>query len=473
MNLTINRKPAVSGKFYPAKADALIKTLKECFGKVENNDTYPELRAIIAPHAGYIYSGEVAASAYSKIDRYKEYETIFILAPSHHTQFNGGSIYNIGNYETPLGEVIVNRTISNELMQKSSLFNFYREAHKNEHSIEVQLPFLQYWLKHNFTIVPILIGTNDIVILKKLADELLPYFNKKNLIVISSDFSHFPNYNDAIVADHRIANAILTKKISDLQIAVEQNKKANITNLVTSACGLSGILMLLHLIENQNIYNITKIKYTNSGDTQHGDHSRVVGYLSFVVTRDTIKNERITLTDKDKSILLESARQAIKNKLNSKKSEIIDKIHLSETLKNCCGLFVSLHKQGELRGCVGRFESKEPLFKLCQQIALAAAFSDTRFPALTLEELNDISIEISVLSPFKRIHHIDEIKLGTHGIYIKQGYNKGTLLPQVATHNNWNVEEFLGYCAKNKAGIGWEGWKTAELFTYTATVFSE
>lgn len=135
------------------------------------------------------------------------------------------------------------------------------------------------------------------------------------------------------------------------------------------------------------------------------------------------------------------------------------------------GAFVSIYVNGELRGCIGTFSESEALYKNVENMAVSAARDDTRFRSIQADELSDLELEISVLSPRKRIYDTSEIILGKHGIYIKRGTNRGTLLPQVALNQNWTVEEYLGNCAKYKAGIGWDGWKSAELFTYEAEVF--
>ncbi|MDA3893670.1 MAG: AmmeMemoRadiSam system protein B [Salinivirgaceae bacterium] len=472
MDKLINRKPVVSGRFYSADPLELESSLKEYFDKADYPEKTNFVNAIISPHAGYVYSGEVAASAFAYIDPDFEYENVFVLAPSHQLSFKGASIYNIGNYETPLGEVAVNINLANKLLNQSSTFSFYNEAHKNEHSLEVQLPFLQYWLKKPFKLVPIVIGTQDLSVLKKLSDSLLPYFTNKNLFVISSDFSHFPNYNDAIIADTLISEAILTKDVKAVENAIKKNKKSGIKNLATSACGISGIYTLLYLLEDKPDIQFEKIKYLNSGDSHFGDHSRVVGYLSFIASTKSYVDEFL-LDDTDKEQLLSLARNAISSKLENNQNTELSSDNYSAKLHSNCGVFVSIHKKKELRGCVGRFISDDPLFELVQKMAISSAFYDTRFSPISINDLGDITIEISILSPLKEITNHEEIIIGKHGIYIKQGYKKGTLLPQVAVKNNWSVEEFLGYCSKHKTGIGWDGWKNAELYTYTAQIFKE
>ena len=151
----------------------------------------------------------------------------------------------------------------------------------------------------------------------------------------------------------------------------------------------------------------------------------------------------------------------------------IDESKLSDNIKEHCGAFVTLHKDGKLRGCIGRFHVDEPLYKVVQRMAISSSPQDYRFPREVESEIDELDIEISVLTPMQKINSIDEIELGKHGIYIKAGYSSGTFLPQVATQTGWSKEEFLGHCAKDKAGIGWEGWKNADVYIFEATVFDE
>jgi len=175
----------------------------------------------------------------------------------------------------------------------------------------------------------------------------------------------------------------------------------------------------------------------------------------------------------DKKELLKIVRRTIEQYIRSGKTPAIDTTGFSENMKVKSGVFVTLKEKGDLRGCVGRFISDDPLYKVVQEMAIASSTQDTRFPRVESKEIDELEIEISVLSPMKKIHSIDEIELGKHGIYIKKGYYSGTFLPQVATETGWTKEEFLGHCARDKAGIGWDGWKDAEIYTYEANVFSE
>lgn len=469
-----NRKAYVVGKFYPEDKTELQEELKKYFVNAKPNLTNNTI-AIISPHAGYVFSGQVAASAFNQIDVNKEYENVFILASSHVMLFDGVSVYCDGNYETPLGEVTVNTKLANKLVKENGeLIHNYPQPHYTEHSIEVQLPFLQYKSEKKLQIVPIILGTNNPADCKKLAEILKPFLNSKNLFVVSSDFSHYPSYTNAQKADLATASAILTNNPNELVTAIANNKKAKTGGLVTSLCGWTSVLTLMYMTENNSDFKYSEIQYLNSGDSPYGDKIKVVGYHAIAVSKQITKEKDKTtfsLTQNEKTTLLKLARNTIKSYLkNSKDSAIYD---FTDNLKTACGAFVTLHKNGKLRGCIGSFSQDTSLHKIIQNMAISSAIHDNRFLQVNLDELDSIEIEISVLTPLKKINSINELALGKHGIYIKQGRNSGTFLPQVASETNWTKEEFIGHCSRDKAGIGWEGWKNAELYVYEAIIFKE
>ncbi|PIV58773.1 MAG: TIGR00296 family protein [Bacteroidetes bacterium CG02_land_8_20_14_3_00_31_25] len=470
----VNRNTYAAGKFYTNNKTELTKELQQLFAKAEPNSS-KNLLAIISPHAGYVFSGQVAASAFNQIDTTRKYENIFIIASSHVMLFDGASVYCNGNYETPLGEVKVNTELALKLVNgNKDVFQNYPEPHYKEHSIEVQLPFLQYKLGNNLQIVPIIIGTDSVDVLKEIANILKPYFNSKNLFVISSDFSHYPSYTDAQDADSHTASAIITNNPALLIATLSKNNAKNISKLVTSLCGWTSVLTLMYITEkNQNI-EYQKIQYQNSGDSFYGDKEGVVGYTAIAISEKikTSDSSDFKLSENDKTILLKLARNTIKNYLEKGKTKV-DSTKFSNAVKTSCGAFVTLHINDSLRGCVGSFSQNTPLYKVIEEMAIASAIHDTRFNPVTKSEFEKIKIEISVLTPLKKISSIKEIILGKHGIYIKKGYNSGTFLPQVATETGWTVEDFVGRCSQDKAGIGWDGWKNAELYTYEAIVFNE
>ena len=171
--------------------------------------------------------------------------------------------------------------------------------------------------------------------------------------------------------------------------------------------------------------------------------------------------------------MLKISREAIANYLDKGKTPKIEEDFIPASLKQRSGVFVTLRKKGELRGCIGRFVSDSPLYELLIEMSVASATQDSRFLPVSGKELNSVDIEISVLTPLHKITSISEIVPGKHGIYIKKGKSSGTFLPKVAIETGWNLEELLGHCARDKAGLGWDGWKDAELYTYEAIVFEE
>jgi hypothetical protein len=467
-----DRQAAVAGQFYPAGKRELTAMLGEMFSRAVAPAGIPTPAALIVPHAGYVFSGIVAASGYACLDPDSEFDNIFLLGPSHHVGFEGAAVYGAGDFLTPLGRVPVNRSIAKSLTEASSLISARTDAHRDEHSLEVQLPFLQYRLKRPFKIVPIVFGTQSPAVCAAVASVLRPYFTPRNLFIISTDFSHYPSYADAVTFDKASAEAILTNSSVNLLTTIETTRKKHIANLATSMCGLPGVLTLLEMTGGRTEFKYELLHYRNSGDAPSGDRRNVVGYCAIAVSRSGGKAS-FTLGKGDRKELLGIARKSVEGYLKTKQPPEIDTGRLTNALKSPAGAFVTLKSRGELRGCIGRFDASEPLYRVVEQMAIAAATEDYRFPAVRAEELEGIEFEISVLTPLRRIRTIDEFVLGKHGIYIKNGGRSGTFLPQVAEETGWTREELLGHCSQDKAGLGWDGWKDAELYVYEAFVFSE
>ena len=461
----LSRPMAVAGSFYPADKKKLSATLNQLLTHAKKVSKQ-HVNAIVVPHAGYVFSADVAADAYSNLD--KNYKNIFILGSSHSVDINKASIYSIGDYVTPLGKVKSNMEIISSLMEHSDLFTFDPQAHFKEHTIEVQLPFLQSIYGNNLRIVPIVIATSDIKAIKAISEILKPYFNNDNLFIISSDLSHYPSYKDANKIDKLTINAILNNNPVKFIKTLMRNEKSLTNNLDTSACGWSSILTLLNLTQNSN-YKYEMLSYKNSGDTKYGDKEKVVGYSAIRVYKE--KDKSFTLTTKEKKELLNIAKLALYETTLENKKPQIDESKISPKLKQHIGAFVTLEKNGKLRGCIGRFEPNEPLYKVVVDMTINSAKHDNRFRQVKPDELKDIDIEISVLTPRKRIYSLDDIVISKHGIFIQKGTKSGTFLPQVATDMNWNVEEFVGHCAQDKAQIGYYGYKDAKIYIFEAIVF--
>lgn len=465
-----HREPVAAGRFYPDDKKELKADLEQLFLVCQPPFNLQKIRALIAPHAGYVFSGEVAASAYNQLDSEANYQRVFVIASSHCARYQGASIYNQGHYKIPLGKVKVDTELANELIEANRVFSFYPEAHRDEHSLEVQLPFLRYKLGKTFKLVPIVIGTNDLNEIKQIADALKPWFTSENLFVISTDFSHYPEYKAAQKLDKITAEAILKNDPDIFFQTIQGNKKRPIDHLSTSICGWSSVLTLLYLTAGDETISYHHIQYKNSGDSlQFSDKNRVVGYHAIVV--DEPKNDSFIIQDKDKELLLNIARERLSKYLHRQNFIPSEKV-IPEILKTKTGAFVSIYKGRELRGCIGRFSEDQELYRLVEELVVSSA-NDFRFELINAKDLPEIRIEISILSPMKRIYSINEFTLGKHGLYIKKGVHSGTFLPQVAEKTGWTKEEFFMHCSRDKAHLDPDGWKTAELYTYEAIIFNE
>ena len=470
MNIFGKQEPVVrpatqAGRFYDGNPQSLSHEVDSFLTLHANDKQYNHVAAIIVPHAGYYFSGNVAAAAYMSLPKDKRYKRIFLLGPSHHEWLDGASVNTEADYyATPLGQVKVDREMALQLTA-DDVFSYQPKAHDREHCLEVQLPFLQKRFKEVPPIVPIIISTNDFRKLKQIAEALKPYFTDENLFIVSSDFSHYPSYEDACQVDAKTGKAVESGSVGQFIATIEGNAKSGIRNLATSACGELAIATLMLMMDSR--YEVKHLLYQNSGDIDDHDHSRVVGYHAFAILRGAEKE--FSLTDVERRTLKEIAYNSIKDSLDGKRISCLSS--LTSHLSSKCGAFVSLHKQGRLRGCIGHFGEDVPLHEIVAEMARAAAFEDPRFQPLTRDELDDLDIEISVLTPMRRIQSLDEFELHRHGIYIKKGYRSGTFLPQVADEVNWTKEEFVGHCSQDKAGLGWDGWRDAELYVYEAIVF--
>ena len=490
MNMKTNDKPASppqirpatqAGRFYEDDPQTLSQEVDGYLMRHAKDSAYENVAALIVPHAGHYYSGNVAAAAYMALHPDKQYKRIFLIGPSHYEWLNGASVNSeVDGYATPLGTVPVDGETAMQLMAADSVFSYFEKAHDREHCLEVQLPFLQRRFHHQGEglppIVPIIISTNDYSKLKRMAEVLKPYFNDDNLFIISSDFSHYPSYEDAYKVDGKTKEAILTGSVEQFITTIEENGQSGIRNLSTSACGEFPIITLM-LMMNKG-YEIKHLLYQNSGDIDSSNRRRVVGYHAFAILRNNQPSPNtqqptpdFALSETDKQLLKEIARKSIATAFDRQSFSSAALCQDRPTLNEKCGAFVTLTQQGRLRGCIGLLTGELPLHETIYRMARAAAFEDPRFQKLRREELDKTDIEISVITPMKRIHSADEFELHRHGIFIKKGHRSGTFLPQVADEVNWTKEEFLGHCSRDKAGLGWDGWRDAELYTYEAIVF--
>jgi hypothetical protein len=456
------RKPVFAGSFYPAEKAVLEKVIDTYLKDPQSKGAAitPSLFGVMVPHAGYEYSGKVAAFAYNQI-KGRHYKTVIILGPSHRVAFKGISIYPSGVWETPLGKIPINTEMAQKLMEKCKFIKAFAPAFEQEHSLEVQLPFLQKTLK-DFKIVPLVMGdleAGDYKILSDALSALLQQNENKLLIVASSDMSHYHPYDNALQMDRSTL-----KEIGNL------NTDALIEGLIKGnyeLCGSQTVIVMMMVA--QKLGGEAKIlRYANSGDVT-ADKSRVVGYGSVAFT---LSEKSGLLNSNEQKTLLAIARKTLEEYVSTRnipQPEVKEKRLLEKR-----GVFVTLTKKGDLRGCIGYIMPLAPLHKAVVDMTIAASSRDPRFYPVSKEELKDIHIEISVLTPLKLISDIKDIEVGKHGLYIVKGNYSGLLLPQVATSYKWNREEFLKQTCL-KAGLPSDTWKEKDvmIYTFSAQIFSE
>jgi len=467
--LEIIREPTVAGEFYPEDKIQLSALIDNFLEKASLPEVKGEVIALIVPHAGYQFSGEVAAHAFKTLEG-EQVDTVIIVGNSHHERFDGVSVFPKGVYKTPLGEVEIDSDLAQRIIQESDRIFFRESAHQLEHSIEVEIPFLQKTLKH-FKIVPILFGNSQKDDWKILGDAILKHIKGKNVILIaSSDLSHYPPYEVAKYADKKTIDAILTGDIEHFEKTIQELQQENLPNAVTFACGSDAIKTVMYVARQLGASEIKLLKYANSGDST-GDKNRVVGYSAigfFAERRDHLLNK------KEQERLLQIARESVETYI--KEGKIPEFSEDNPMLNQKLGAFVTIKKHGKLRGCIGEFSpTKEPLYKVVSKMAIAAATKDIRFSPVKEEELDELEYEVSVLSEPQKIDNWRKIELGKHGVIIRQSLNQGVFLPQVADETGWSLEKFLSELCFQKAGLPPDCYKdkNTEIYTFTAKVFSE
>lgn len=473
------RPPAVAGAFYPGTPTELAKMLAGFFHAAPKQNISGKPLALIAPHAGYIYSGQIAANAY-KILEGEEFKTVIVISPSHTAYFKGVTVFNGKAYTTPLGEIPTDIELTNQIVNKNGIIKLSdightRSSGRSEHALEVQLPFLQTTLG-KFGLVAIIMGEQDLETCDKLGTAISVALRgrKDVLIVASTDLSHFH--------DARSASSLDSVARDDIQNLDHEALWNDLESGKTEACGGGPVISAMIAAREMGANSVEITGFGDSSDAT-GDKASVVGYLSAIIYRSgdarvyEIVNERETEADSGidadaRTMLLCIARRAIEAGLDDKELTIPQ--HLPASLMQPRGAFVTLHKEGDLRGCIGTFQSREPLYMVVAEMARQAAFSDYRFRPLSKEELNIVDIEISVLTPMKRIYDPESVVVGRDGLYIKRGHCAGVLLPQVPVEQAWDRIAFLDYTCL-KAGIPTGSWrdKNTELYVFQADIFAE
>jgi len=459
------RPSILAGSWYPGDPDELAAMVDGFLEAVEPVDGEPV--AIIVPHAGYVYSGPVAAYGFKQLAG-GEYDVAVIIAADHQPPLSKPiSVWADGGFETPLGVVPVDVDLAEALVAADPNITSDTAPHYGEHPVEIELPFLQR-VCPDCRIVPVLMGSDSEQSVEILTEALLSVLPGRRAVVIaSSDLSHYPSYHDARAVDGATLAAIETNDPDKVRETIDKLMGAGFSNLATCACGEGPILVAMRVAQGLGADTITVLNYANSGDTPSGDRERVVGYGAVMFWRYTPPD----LTQTQHQELLSLARTTIEEYL--KTGNVPHYEPSDPVLARRSGAFVTLREGDDLRGCIGHLRADMPLYQRVQEMAVAAATSDPRFPPLTIDELDEVNIEISVLSPLCRLTDTQQIEVGTHGLVILQAGRQGVLLPQVPVEEGWDRGEFLeNLCLK--AGLMHNCWASqATLYAFTAVAFGE
>ncbi len=476
------RRPMVAGTFYQSNPVELSKQIAEMFSKAKRLPLDGTVRAIIAPHAGYMYSGQIAADAYKQIEG-EQYEAVVVVAPFHGF-FKGVSVYSGGGYQTPLGVVEIDRKLSAFMSEKhptvyASTVGHTGSGGRGEHSLEVQLPFLQTVLG-KFRLVAMVMGDQEESTIRATTEVLTAILNEKNvLLVASTDMSHFHTEKEARKLDKVFETALASLDPSRIIDAIDSGR--------SEACGYGPVTAVMEAMKRIGGQKVEIISYDTSG-TITGDFNEVVGYLSAVITgkkavvkpKKTIgtpkKKKTPGYTKEEKQFLLDLARRSVEIRASAKKLEKDEKPEILKNphsrLEEKRGAFVTITKNGRLRGCIGMVHAKEPLVDAVADMAVAAAFDDPRFPPVTESELAELKFEISVMSQISLVIDINTIEVGRDGLMIRLAMHSGLLLPQVATEHKWGRYTFLEQTCL-KAGLPKKSYKDkqAQIYKFSVDMF--
>lgn len=468
------KRADLSGSWYTSDPVSLKKELNAYLRDVKLPRIDGKVIGLMSPHAGYRFSGPVAAYSYKIIERMSP-GTIVIVGFTHRLHRKGKiAILAEDAFVTPLGSAVLDSSLNKRLLDYSSNISYIKDAFSGENSVEMMVPFAQVASPES-KLVLIAICDQDYKTSKLMADALYDALKdtKDFVLLASTDCSHYLKYGQANKLDNHTIKYI---KANDPDKFYAESLK----NRHELMCGPGAVYAVMAASKKFGANTAKILKYANSGDTS-GMKEKVVGYLSaaFIKSDKAGAEETAGLqegemfTEDQKHILLKIARDTIRHYLETGKR--LDVSVEDPVLKEDMGAFVTLHKKGRLRGCIGNMVARGPLYLAVRDMAIAAALEDPRFRPLTLDELDDVDIEISALSPMEKIDDHDLIEMGKHGVLIRKGFRSGVYLPQVATETGWDREEFMNSLCEHKAGLPADAWKKggADIYVFTAEVFGE
>lgn len=459
----------LAGSWYSGTKDSLEKEIGSMAGNAEAvKGTKPF--AFIMPHAGYVYSGKTAATIIPYM-KGQGFERVVILAPTHRFPVrNSACLSGVDKFRTPLGDIAVDSAFEEKLLS-NKLFFRNAEIHAPEHSAQIEIPFIQYALGNNVKIVPVIVGRLDVKSMRGIAETLKESLDDKTLVIASSDFTHYgPSY------DYLPFSKDIPENLRKLDMGafgfIEKKDAAGFINYINETgdtiCGEYPIAVLLSMLPEKSEAKL--LKYDTSGRMTN-NYTNSVSYMSIMFNSP----ESSLFSENDKKELLKLARGTLEyfmtyGKMPSPKDLGVT---LSPAMEKDMGVFVTLHENGELRGCIGEIFPRRPLWKAVMAQAVNAGLNDYRFSQVTKGELPKIEFEISALTPPVKVDSWKDIVVGKHGMTLEKNGYSAVFLPQVAPEQGWGIEETLSHLAR-KAGLPQDAWKEGAKFTvFEAVVFNE
>lgn len=465
-----------TGNWYSAEKEKLVADLDKFFDAVVDARVEGRIRALVVPHAGLAYSGYCAAQTFGQLKQLDRIERVILMGVSHRGGFYGACVSDFDTNTTPLGALAVDRDVTRTLA-KEKLFRVNDRLMEYEHSLENQLPFLQKVLgKRKVKIVPVLFGHLKKKDFAAMADIIGKYVDDKTLVVASSDLTHYgANFGYVPFKDDVKENLsrldmglIQTIESLDFPGYYQYKEDTGIT-----MCGFAPVGVLMRLFSPSKFYG-KLLSYYKSGDFNN-DYSVSVSYAGVAIVEGAVK---LTLTETEKKNVMRLARDTLESHYNERRmpdeAALIETYGIGGNLKRTAGVFVTLKKDGKLRGCIGTIIGSEPIYQGVMQNVLKSALQDPRFSPVQKDELKDIEIEISVMTPLRMIDNYKKIRLGTDGVIIRKGTRQAVYLPQVATETGWGLDLFLGSLCR-KAGLPMTAYKEKgmDFYVFQALVFHE